>query len=227
MVYIVTDGSGYVKIGVASQLKSRLVAIQTGNPRLIRPIMTFETDSIKNDRKFEKILHNEFRRYRVVLDSGLETEWFNAIVLNVIAKRYFLSRLCKKYDIGFEVKRHEIDEIREIEDRRYENLKSTISSADIYHRATAEEGNLESQKPSARFKVGDVVNTLSFLNEGREYSGFMYSDGMKTERAAIVSIHWWKYGYYYGLDNYMYYSEEMLEPYRQRIVTRNHPCSIA
>ena len=132
MVYIVTDGSGYVKIGVASQLKSRLINIQTGNPRLIRALMTFETDSLKNDRKLEKILHNEFRKYRVIFDDGHETEWFDDTVMNKMTEQRFTGWLCKKYDVGFQVKCHGTEGFKEIEDRRCENLKSTISSVNIY-----------------------------------------------------------------------------------------------
>lgn len=134
MVYIVTDDSGAVKIGVAKQFKSRLVAMQSGNPRLIRPLVTFETDSLSNDRKLEKILHDNFSDRRIVLESGLVSEWFDDSVLNEVLAHpnAFLEHLREKYGFVFDVKRHDGDKIREIEDRRIERLKMTMSSLDIY-----------------------------------------------------------------------------------------------
>ena len=223
MVYIVTDDSGAVKIGVAKQFKSRLFTLQTGNPRLIRPLVTFETDSLSNDMKLEKILHDNFSDCRIILKNGLVSEWFDDSVLKDVLTHpnAFLKHLREKYGFCFDVKRYDGDKIREIEDRRVKKLKSTMQSIDIYHSNNAiakkAEPKQEDSHNEARFNVGDIVNTIPFLNAGEEYSGFMFCDKMKTDKSKVVSVHWWEYGFYYGLDNYVFYSEEMLEPYRPRI----------
>ena len=223
MVYIVTDDSGYVKIGVAKQFKPRLVTLQTGNPRLIRPLATFETDSLSNDKKLEKILHDNFSDRRIILKNGFVSEWFDDSVLNdvLICPNAFLKHLREKYGFCFEVKRYDGDKIREIEDRRVKKLKSTITSCDVYRtketKQDVSEPQQEKTSSEARFKVGDVVKTIPFLNVGEQYGCFFFTGRMATERSTIESVHEWERGFYYKLYNGMCYSEEMLEPYRQRI----------
>ena len=75
MVYIVTDGSGFCKIGVAKNLKNRLKGIQTGNPREIRVLKTITNESV-SDYWIEHELHEHYKEARVTTANG-QTEWFD------------------------------------------------------------------------------------------------------------------------------------------------------
>lgn len=66
-VYLVTDGDG-IKIGyTASSVAGRISALQTGNPRPIRAVVTIHAASVVA----EELLHREFAEYR---GTG---EWFS------------------------------------------------------------------------------------------------------------------------------------------------------
>lgn len=218
MVYVVTDGSGYVKIGVARQLKDRLRAMQTGNPRLITVLFTFETSSLREDRKLEKVLHNEFVQHRLSFDSGFISEWFDDQVLDRLnASDDFIKYICDKY--GFlKITASTGASYSDVEARRVDNYKSVMSSLNIYGGREQEEQDVaqaeEEAKTNPVFKPGDVVTTKKTLAIGKTYSGFSFANGMGVWRAVVCSVHEWKYGFYYMLDNEICYSEEMLEVYQ-------------
>lgn len=76
MVYFVTDGSGFVKIGVAKNLRQRLREIQTGNPRDIRVLKVINVRNNSIDYDMEKALHKYYKDARVKTING-KTEWFD------------------------------------------------------------------------------------------------------------------------------------------------------
>ena len=75
MVYIIADGTDCVKIGTASNLKARLRALQTGNPRNIYAIKSILTPDRGTDFEVEHALHKKYEKHRVVTENGT-TEWF-------------------------------------------------------------------------------------------------------------------------------------------------------
>ena len=79
MVYVITDGSGYVKIGVAKNVEERMRQLQTGNPHELKIIKTFDVD---DDLKAESMLHRHFsdRRAKEPIWTHF-TEWFSADIL--------------------------------------------------------------------------------------------------------------------------------------------------
>ena len=74
MVYIVTDDSGYVKIGVATNVTARVKELQCGNPRAIRVIKTIRI-YYGDDYRVEHALHKRYENARVVTN-GTKSEWF-------------------------------------------------------------------------------------------------------------------------------------------------------
>ena len=79
MVYVITDGSGHIKIGAAKNVEERMRQLQTGNPRELKIIRTFDVD---NDLKAESMLHEHFREYKVQEPIWTHfTEWFSADIL--------------------------------------------------------------------------------------------------------------------------------------------------
>lgn len=221
MVYVVTDGSGCVKIGVASQLKDRLCAMQTGNPRPITVLFTFETSSIKEDRRLEKTLHNEFRQHRISFDNGFISEWFDSQVLvRLNTNDDFVKYICDKY--GFlKITAHNGTSYSDVESRRTDKLKTVMSSLNVYDDQKQENENVEQANEKAEgetkappmFNPGDVVTTKRTLNVGKMYGGFSFANGMGVWRAVVCDVHEWEHGFYYTLDNQKSYSEEMLEVY--------------
>lgn len=216
MVYVVTDGSGCVKIGVASQLKERLCAIQTGNPRLITVLFTFETSSIKGDRKLEKALHNEFIHHRISFDNGFISEWFDDKVLDRLSvSDDFIKYICDKY--GFSrITAHTGISYADVEVRRTEKLKTVMSSLNVYEAKKQEEVVAQAEKKAKvmpMFNPGDAVTTKRTLSVGEMYDGFMFGQGMGVWKAVVCNVHEWEHGFYYTLDNQKSYSEEMLEVY--------------
>lgn len=217
MVYVVTDGSGYVKIGVASQLKNRLCAMQTGNPRLITVLFTFETSSLKEDRKLEKVLHNEFAQHRLSFDNGFISEWFTDKVLDRLsASDDFVKYICDKY--GFSrITAHTGISYADVEVRRIEKLKTVMSSLNVYEAQKQEEVVAQVEKKAKvmpMFNPGDAVTTKRTLSVGKMYDGFMFGQGMGVWKAVVCNVHEWEHGFYYTLDNQKSYSEEMLEVYQ-------------
>lgn len=216
MVYVITDGSGYVKIGATNQLKQRLITIQTGNPRPITVLFTFETDTLREDRMLEKALHNEFVQFRLSFDNGFISEWFTGKVLDRLnASDDFIKYICDKY--GFtRITAHTGISYADVEVRRSEKLKTVMSSLNVYETQKQEEIVAQVEEKAEvmpMFKPGDVVTTNRNLVVGKTYGGFSFANGMGVWRAVVCSVHEWEYGFYYMLDNEICYSEEMLEVY--------------
>lgn len=65
MIYFISDGNGYFKIGYTENIKERLSQLNAANPNKLKVIHTKEGGLLE-----EKILHNKFYKYR---KNG---EWF-------------------------------------------------------------------------------------------------------------------------------------------------------
>ena len=74
MVYFISDGHGYVKIGVADDVNKRLKQLQTANPH---PLMIVKTIKSYNcdDLDLEAWLHSEFQDYQCKTTNYV-SEWF-------------------------------------------------------------------------------------------------------------------------------------------------------
>ncbi len=81
-VYLIQAGKAY-KIGIASNVHARIAALQPACPHRIILIKTWRT---KNPRGCEKLLHAQFRAYR------LQNEWF-ALPGNVVTDLAQIDRL--------------------------------------------------------------------------------------------------------------------------------------
>ena len=82
MLYVLSDGSGFVKIGITNDIEKRIKARQVGNPRPISIIKIYEYDHKlfkgfkKNHEQYiENALHEYFSEYRVKVSSA--SEWFS------------------------------------------------------------------------------------------------------------------------------------------------------
>ncbi len=76
MVYVISDGNGYVKIGVAENVKNRLRGLQTGNAMDLFVIKTIRTANRSHDMMLESALHKIYDKYRRTTRNGV-TEWFD------------------------------------------------------------------------------------------------------------------------------------------------------
>ncbi len=76
MVYVVTDGSGYSKIGYAKDWRKRVGTLQIGNPRTITVQMLIQTRNNDTDKWTEGKLHEAFANSRQVKINGVQSEWF-------------------------------------------------------------------------------------------------------------------------------------------------------
>jgi hypothetical protein len=104
VVYIISDGSGYFKIGRTANVEKRLAGLQTGSPVLLNVCLVFEMMPDLCD-PVEKMLHAEFRPLRrsgewFMLTKN-ELEWLHAqsvedligkAEMHVIRKRYKSNR---------------------------------------------------------------------------------------------------------------------------------------
>jgi hypothetical protein len=78
LVYVVAESSdeNYVKIGFTGRFKSRLAALQSGNPRWLITICTFgPIHKAGNAEMLERDLHKKFD------DKRVRGEWFHKSVL--------------------------------------------------------------------------------------------------------------------------------------------------
>ena len=86
-VYVITDGTGAIKIGKANDVGKRINMLQTGNPRKLVVLFRFvlRKTSIVDDRFLESFLHEKYAEYRIE-----KTEWFNAAcVWDLMAEQLF------------------------------------------------------------------------------------------------------------------------------------------
>lgn len=74
-VYVITDGTGAIKIGKANDVRKRINMLQTGNPRKLVVLFRFvlQNTSIVDDNYLESFLHEKYAEYRIG-----KTEWFDA-----------------------------------------------------------------------------------------------------------------------------------------------------
>ena len=75
MVYVITDGGDWAKIGVANNVEARLRNLQTGNPRALFVIITIYTGSKSRDFLLEQALHERYKQHRISV-GGVPSEWF-------------------------------------------------------------------------------------------------------------------------------------------------------
>lgn len=92
MVYFISDGNGFIKIGVAYDIHKRLSSLQTGNARKLIVLKQVETSGMRikgkhlTDYRIETALHNYFNEYRV-FHEGASTEWFKEDAILPILER--------------------------------------------------------------------------------------------------------------------------------------------
>lgn len=78
MVYVISDGSGFVKIGYTEgSLELRLKTLQCGNPRSLKLLYT-----IPGGVELEHGLHFRYRQYRIKTEILDTCEWFDEECLN-------------------------------------------------------------------------------------------------------------------------------------------------
>ena len=77
-VYVISDGSGFVKIGFARNICERIKQLQCGNARTL--VLLYEIDTYTAryyDCDLEHALHQKYAEYRVMNDNyGQPSEWF-------------------------------------------------------------------------------------------------------------------------------------------------------
>lgn len=71
MVYFITDGTNYVKIGYAYDVDKRIKNLQMANPRNLYCLLV-----ISGDIDTEHLLHEYFKDYRIKVDNIDSCEWF-------------------------------------------------------------------------------------------------------------------------------------------------------
>lgn len=71
MVYFITDGTNYVKIGYANDVNQRIKSLQAANPRNLYCMLL-----LNGDIEVEHMLHDYFKDYRIKLDNTDSCEWF-------------------------------------------------------------------------------------------------------------------------------------------------------
>lgn len=75
MVYMITDNTDYVKIGVAQFIEPRIASLQIGNPRELSLLKTIFFDSKTIDYMAEKAFHARYDKFRISFKNK-RTEWF-------------------------------------------------------------------------------------------------------------------------------------------------------
>lgn len=76
-VYVISDGAGHIKIGVAKDVKSRIKTLQCGNPNNLTIEFLFYTEGAKySDYDLEHALHKHFKQYRMRNNNNEASEWF-------------------------------------------------------------------------------------------------------------------------------------------------------
>ncbi len=84
MVYFISDGAGYVKIGSSNDVYRRIKALQSGNARSLKIVKIIEPDedtwmsevAPDVDIFFEKRLHKMLAEYNVKNEWLESSEWF-------------------------------------------------------------------------------------------------------------------------------------------------------
>ena len=76
-VYFISDGNGNCKIGIASNIVSRLNNMQVGNAKKLSVLHIEYFDSISDAKDREKLLHSKLSQFRV---SG---EWYQEEIVKI------------------------------------------------------------------------------------------------------------------------------------------------
>jgi len=115
MVYLITDGSGFYKIGVAKRLKERIATLQIGNPRELIAVKTIYFDSIDEDYRAERAFHDEYNDFRAIKEKQ-RSEWFaeNGIMELIEANSEDLSRILEKHNLAIPPWEIDIEDPRKI-----------------------------------------------------------------------------------------------------------------
>ncbi len=82
MVYVISDNCGFVKIGIAEKIGTRLRSLQTANARQLTCVKAFDTTKCRyDDKALEQSLHAKYYKHRVHTANVKQTEWFTDDIL--------------------------------------------------------------------------------------------------------------------------------------------------
>lgn len=70
-VYFIRDGLGHIKIGVATNVKTRIAQLQTANPMKLDYYYGMHVKTVDDAYEIERELHSKFSKDRLM------GEWFN------------------------------------------------------------------------------------------------------------------------------------------------------
>ncbi len=85
-VYVISDGNGHIKIGMADSVKNRIKTLQCGNPYPLKLLYQFWTSGCRyGDVDLEHALHKRYREFNIKT-SNQSSEWFDSICLEDIDK---------------------------------------------------------------------------------------------------------------------------------------------
>lgn len=79
-VYFVEDDMGRVKIGKASNVKTRLSSLQTGNAAPLNVLLVLECKTIESAGQLERFMHQHFGSSKVRNEWFQRTEQFNELI---------------------------------------------------------------------------------------------------------------------------------------------------
>lgn len=77
-VYLIEQyGSDYIKIGITSNIKTRLAGLQTSNPKRLILRSYIECESHSNAGELEGHIHKYLKNYSIGYPIGTRNEWFS------------------------------------------------------------------------------------------------------------------------------------------------------
>ena len=166
MVYVVHDGTEFVKIGFTDDIEKRLTDMQIGNPRKLFVLYTIECDGM-TDRTLEDLLHKHLQ-FAQADTSNKTSEWFLKEHFDALIASD-LHGLCDVLGVD----RHKISfkkpiepSIKELaaENKRlksaYNNAKRVINDLKVRLNNCDPEGN--------RARIRELVNEVSDLEHALE-----------------------------------------------------------
>ena len=68
MIYFISDGNGFIKIGRSTNVNQRIKQMQTGNAHKLILLSQFKT---QNDKEMEQRIHDKYAKFRY------RGEWFS------------------------------------------------------------------------------------------------------------------------------------------------------
>lgn len=98
MIYFITDGTGYTKIGSTSDLDKRLTQLQTGNPKQLFVSRIITHIKGIDDATVEHALHKHFSEYRAVGEWFLTSCLEDFYKMDVLETNHFLRKLVRKFE---------------------------------------------------------------------------------------------------------------------------------